>query len=105
MKLGKLISERLIREKKEALATSPNTNITIHCDTEFKAVGDDGTPQLHLTVSMSSTGGKQLSRQIADKEEAEKFEQAIKLELRRSLRKFDKRVEYIINKYKLQAIN
>jgi hypothetical protein len=105
MKLRNLIHERLIKEKKEALATSTNTNITIHCDTEYKAVGDDGTPHLSFTVSMSSTGGKELTRQIADKDEAEKFEQAVKLELRRALRKFDKRVEYIIQKYKLQAIN
>lgn len=105
MKLKPLLQERLIKEKKEALATSTNTNITLHCDTEYKAVGDDGTPQLYITVSMSSTGGKELSKQVGDRDEAQKFEEGVKLELRRALRKFDKRIEFIIQKYKLQAIN
>lgn len=52
---------------------------------------------------MSSTGGKEFFRGVGDSEEAEKISEAIKLELRRALRKFDKRVQMIVDEYHLQT--
>jgi hypothetical protein len=100
MKLKSLIN---INEKKESIATSPSTNITLHYDKGFKNVGEDGRPELSFTISMSSTGGKEFFRGVGDSEEAEKLSEAIKLELRRALRKFDKRVQMIVDEYKLQT--
>lgn len=100
MKLKSLIN---INEKKESIATSPSTNITLHYDKGFKNVGENGTPELSFTISMSSTGGKEFFRGVSDSEEAEKLSEAIKLELRRALRKFDKRVQMIVDEYKLQT--
>ena len=100
MKLKSLIN---INEKKESIATSPTTNITLHYDKGFKNVGENGTPELSFTISMSSTGGKEFFRGVGDSEEAEKLSEAIKLELRRALRKFDKRVQMIVDEYKLQT--
>jgi hypothetical protein len=100
MKLKSLIN---INEKKESIATSPSTNITLHYDKGFKNVGENGTPELSFTISMSSTGGKEFFRGVGDSEEAEKISEAIKLELRRALRKFDKRVQMIVDEYKLQT--
>jgi hypothetical protein len=100
MKLKSLIN---INEKKESIATSPSTNITLHYDKGFKNVGENGTPELSFTISMSSTGGKEFFRGVGDSEEAEKLSEAIKLELRRALRKFDKRVQMIVDEYKLQT--
>lgn len=106
MKLKNLISEAkkpTILEKKEAIATSNNTNITLHYDTDFVNVGTEGTPQFSFTISMSSVGGKTYTRSVSDKEEAAKLEEIIKLELRRALRKFDKRVQYIVEKHNLNT--
>ena len=100
MKLKSLIN---INEKKESIATSPSTNITLHYDKGFKNVGEEGTPELSFTISMSSTGGKEFFRGVGDSEEAEKISEAIKLELRRALRKFDKRVQMIVDEYQLQT--
>lgn len=100
MKLKSLIN---INEKKESIATSPTTNITLHYDKGFKNVGEEGTPELSFTISMSSTGGKEFFRGVGDSEEAEKISEAIKLELRRALRKFDKRVQMIVDEYHLQT--
>lgn len=103
MKLSKLLEKQKLEEKKEAIATSPHTNITLHYDTDFKQVGEEGSPEASFTVSMSSTGGKEFYRRSSDKDEAEKITEAVKLELRRALRKFDKRVLYILQKYKFNA--
>lgn len=90
-------------EKKQAIATSENTNITLHFDDSFKQVGDNGTPELSFVISMSSVGGKEFYREAGDREEAQKMLEAIRMELRRALRKFDKRVGYIADKYKLHT--
>lgn len=106
MKLKSLLTEAKkpsLLEKKEAIATSNNTNITLHYDADFANVGAEGTPQFSFTISMSSVGGKTFMRPVADKEEAAKLEEIIKLELRRALRKFDKRVQYIIDKHNLKS--
>ena len=103
MKLSKLLEKQKLEEKKEAIATSPHTNITLHYDTDFKQVGEEGSPEASFTVSMSSTGGKEFFRSSSDKDEAEKISEAVKLELRRTLRRFDKRVLYILQKYKFKT--
>lgn len=103
MKLSKLLEKQKLNEKKEAIATSPSTNMTLHYDSDFKNVGEEGNPEFSFTISVSSTGGKEFFRGVGDSEESAKLAEGVKLELRRALRKFDKHVQYIINKYKLQA--
>ena len=92
--------KKLLNEKKEAIATSPNTNMTLHYDPQFTEVGEDGKPEFSFDITMSSVGGKEFYRTVADKEEEQKLAEAVKLELRRALRKFDKRVESVLEKYK-----
>lgn len=99
----KLKSLVKLNEKKQAIATSEATNITLHFDDSFKEVGENGSPELSFTISMSSVGGKEYMREAGDKEEAKRMLEAIRLELRRAMRKFDKRVAYIVDKYKLQS--
>jgi hypothetical protein len=101
MKLKTLIN---LREKKEAIATSSTTNITLHFDSGFKEVGEQGTPEGSFVISVSSTGGKEYFRQVGDSEEAAKINEAIKLELRRAMRKFDKHVQYLVDKYNLNTL-
>ena len=105
MKLKKLLEKQRLDEKKEAIASSPSTNMTLHYDPGFKNVGEEGKPEFSFTISISSTGGKEFFRGVADTQESAKIEEGIKLELRRTLRKFDKRIQYIIEKYSLQARN
>lgn len=97
MKLKKLL------EKKEAIATSPSTNMTLHYDSGFESVGQDGTPEFNFTISVSSTGGKEFFRGVADSEESAKMAEGVRLELRRALRRFDKNIQQIIEKYQLQS--
>ena len=52
---------------------------------------------------MSSVGGKEFYRTVADKDEEKKLAEAMKLELRRALRKFDKRVEEVLEKFNAKA--
>jgi hypothetical protein len=111
MKLKNLIDKKhtmesvkqRLEEKKEAIATSPNTNMTLHYDADFKNVGEEGNPEFSFTISISSTGGKEFFRGVGDSEESAKLAEGVKLELRRALRKFDKHVLYILEKYKLQT--
>lgn len=100
MKLKNLIT---LNEKKEAIATAGTINVTLHLDEGFKQVGDGGSPETNLTVSVSSTGGKDFYRPVSDKEESLKINEAVRIELRRALRRFDKHVQYIVDKYKLQS--
>lgn len=102
MKLSKLLEKQKLNEKKEAIASSPNTNMTLHYDSDFQSVGEEGNPEFIFTISISSTGGKEFFRGVADSEESAKLAQGVKLELRRALRKFDKHVQYIIDKYKVK---
>lgn len=90
-------------EKKEAIASSPNTNMTLHYDSDFNEVGESGTAEATFTISVSSTGGKEFFRGVADRNEGEKLTEAAKLELRRAMRKFDKYVQLVLEKYKFQA--
>ena len=94
---------RPLLEKKEAIATSPNTNMTLHYDPQFTEVGEEGKPEFDFTITMSSVGGKEFYRVVADKEEQKKIAEAVKLELRRALRKFDKHVEGILEQYNVKA--
>lgn len=105
MKLKALLSEKrqTLDEKKEAIATSQTTNLTLHYDADFKQVGEEGSPEFDFTISISSTGGKEFFRTVGDKEESLKIEQAVRLELRRALRRFDKHVQHIIEKYQLHS--
>ena len=103
MKLSKLLEKQRLEEKKEAIATSPHTNITLHYDTDFKQVGEEGSPEASFTISMSSTGGKEFFRKAGDRDEAEKITEVVKLELRRALRRFDKRVLLLLQKYKFRT--
>jgi hypothetical protein len=103
MKLKKLLEKQQLEEKKQAIATSPTTNITLHYDSGFSNVGEDGNPEFTFTISMSSTGGKEYFRGVADSEESAKLAEGVRLELRRALRKFDKNVQFIVEKYKLQT--
>jgi|TARA_R100000081_G_C4771839_1_gene146028 hypothetical protein len=95
--------KKLLSEKKEAIATSPNTNMTLHYDPQFSEVGEDGKPEFSFTITMSSVGGKEFYRTVADKDEEKKLAEAMKLELRRALRKFDKRVEEVLEKFNAKA--
>ena len=92
--------KKLLNEKKEAI---PNTNMTLHYDPQFTEVGEDGKPEFSFDITMSSVGGKEFYRTVADKEEEQKLAEAVKLELRRALRKFDKRVEEVLEKYNVKA--
>lgn len=103
MKLSKLLEKQRLEEKKEAIATSPHTNITLHYDSDFKQVGEEGTPEASFTISMSSTGGKEFFRSVSDSDEGAKMAEGVRLELRRALRRFDKRVALIMQKYKLRT--
>jgi len=109
MKLKNLLEQRgpiesrgPLEEKKEALATSPHTNITMHYDHDFKQVGESGHPEASFTISMSSTGGKEFFRAASDSEESAKMSEGIRLELRRAVRRFDKHVAQILQKYSFQ---
>ena len=102
MKLKSLITKRPLEEKKEAIATSNNTNMTLHYDANFKTVGENGKPEFGFTISVSSTGGKDFFRSVEGTNESAKFEEGVRLELRRALRRFDRNLQGIINKYKLQ---
>ncbi len=94
----------ILNEKKEAIATSPNTNMTLHYDPQFSEMGENGKPELNYRISISSTGGKEFNRTVASKEEEQKLAEAVKLELRRALRKFDARVAQINEKYNIKAV-
>ena len=90
-------------EKKEAIASSNATNITLHYDPQFTEIGEDGKPEFSFTVSMSSVGGKDYYRVVANKEEEAKLAEAVRLELRRALRKFDAHVSQVLEKYNIQS--
>jgi|TARA_R110000796_G_scaffold63901_1_gene147786 hypothetical protein len=94
----------ILNEKKEAIATSPNTNMTLHYDPQFNEIGESGKPEFSYTISISSTGGKDFNRVVSGKEEEQKMAEAVKLELRRALRKFDARVALINEKYNIKAV-
>jgi hypothetical protein len=103
MKLKKLLENQKLEEKKQAIATSPNTNMTMHYDSNFANVGEEGKPEFSFTISISSTGGKEFFRGVADSEESAKIAEGVRLELRRALRKFDKHIGLILQKYNVQA--
>ena len=90
-------------EKKEAIASSNATNITLHYDPQFTEIGEEGKPEFSFTISMSSVGGKEYFRTVASKEEEEKLAEAVRLEFRRALRKFDNRVTELLQKYNINA--
>lgn len=90
-------------EKKEAIASSSATNITLHYDSQFAEIGEEGKPEFNFTISMSSVGGKEYFRTVASKEEQAKLAEAVRLELRRALRKFDARVTEVLEKYNIQS--
>ena len=69
MKLKKLLETQRLEEKKQAIATSPNTNMTLHYDSNFKQVGEAGNPEFSFTISISSTGGKDFFRGVGDSED------------------------------------
>ena len=50
-----------------------------------------------------TVGGKDFYRTVADKDEEKKLAEAMKLELRRALRKFDKRIEAVLEKFNAKA--
>lgn len=100
MKLKKLIP---LEEKKEAIATSPATNMTLHYDKGFNEVGETGSPEATFSISISSTGGKEFFRGVSDRSEGDKINEGVRLELRRAMRKFDKHVQFILDKYKYQT--
>lgn len=90
-------------EKKEAIASSSSTNITLHYDPQFTEIGEEGKPEFSFTISMSSVGGKEYYRTVANKDEEAKLAEAVRLELRRALRKFDARVAELLQKYNVNA--
>lgn len=93
---------KTLLEKKEAIATSAATNITLHYDPQFTEIGEQGKPEYSFTISMSSIGGKEYFRTVASKEEEAKLAEAVRLELRRALRRFDARVTEVLEKYNIQ---
>lgn len=102
MKLKKLLESITLLEKKEALSQAPALNITIHFDSDFSEIGAEGKPQLAVTISTSSAGGKELLRTIATSEDADKVVETLKLDIRRLTRKYDKALENIYAKHGLQ---
>ena len=101
--LQEVAVKHALLEKKEAVATSVNTNMTLHCNSDFTELGEEGSPEVVYTLSISSTGGKDFFRGVSDSDESSKLEEAVKNDLRRAIRKFDKHIELILEKYKLQA--
>lgn len=101
--LREIAIKQPLLEKKEAIATSESTNMTLHYNSDFQEVGEGGGSEFAFTISISSTGGKDYYRAVSDSEESDKLAEAARLELRRAVRKFDKYVELIVQKYKLQA--
>ena len=82
-------------EKKEAIATSNNTNMTLHYNPDFT--------EFSFEISVSSTGGKEFFRTVANKDEEKKLADGVKLELRRAMRKMDARIQEILEKYNMEA--
>lgn len=105
MKLKELLAMRdaLLKEKKEAVGEVPLLNLTFHLDHTFHSVGDSGKPELNFTISISSTGGKDFTKLVADDTEKEKFELAVKHEMRKAVARLNKNMEYIVKKYGLHA--
>ena len=102
MKLKSLLEAIALVEKKEALSQAPALNITVHFDSEFAEVGEEGKPQLTVTISTSSAGGKELVRGVASSEDADKIVESLKIDMRRLTRKYDKALEKIYAKHGLQ---
>ena len=100
--IQEVIQANSLLEKKEAIATTENTNMTLHCNSNYTEVSEDGSPQVTISLSISSTGGKDFARSVADGTEADNLEEGIRSDLRRAIRKFDKHVELILQKYKLK---
>lgn len=111
MKLKSLLKKEILNqetqldEKKEVIGDSPALNLSFHLDHKFSNVGESGRPELSFTISVSSTGGKEYIKNVSDKAEKEKFELAVRKEINRAAKRLNKNIEYIINKYKLQARN
>ena len=102
MKLKNLLEAIALVEKKEALSQAPALNITVHFDSEFAEVGEEGKPQLTVTISTSSAGGKELVRGVASSEDGDKIVESLKIDMRRLTRKYDKALEKIYAKHGLQ---
>lgn len=104
MKLKELLAMRdaLLKEKKEAIGEVPLLNLTFHLNHLFHSVGDSGKPELEFTISVSSTGGKEFRRVVADKAEKEKFELAVRQEINKAVARLNKNMKYIVNKYSLK---
>lgn len=109
MKLKNLLKKEILNkeiqldEKKEVIGSSPALNLSFHLDHKFSNVGESGRPELSFTISVSSTGGKEYLKNVSDKAEKEKFELAVRKEINKAASRLNKNIEYIINKYKLQA--
>lgn len=104
MKLKELLSLRdeLLNEKKEAVGEVPLLNLTFHLNHTFSNVGDSGKPELSFVISISSTGGKEFTKIVTDQVEKQKYELAVKRELRKAILRLNKNIKYIVNQYGLQ---
>jgi len=97
-----LNQEGMLDEKKEVIGSSPALNLSFHLDHKFSNVGETGNPELSFTISISSTGGKEYYKVVSDQAEKEKFELAVRKEIRRAARRLNKNMELIVDKYKLK---
>jgi hypothetical protein len=102
MKLKRLLEAITLAEKKEALSQAQALNLTIHFDSDFSEIGEEGKPQLTVTISTSSAGGKELLRTISSPEDADRVIESVKVDVRRLTRKYDQALEKIYAKYNLQ---
>lgn len=102
-RLKKLLETISLLEKKEALVQAPTLNLTLHFDDDFLSVGGEGKPEVTITVSTSSVGGKNLMRTVASEEDALKVTQGVKSDLRRITRKYDAALEKIYKKHGLRT--
>ncbi len=102
MKLKRLLEAITLAEKKEALSQAQALNLTIHFDSDFSEIGEEGKPQLTVTISTSSAGGKELLRTISSSEDADRVIESVKVDVRRLTRKYDQALEKIYAKYNLQ---
>lgn len=104
MKLKELLALRdaMLSEKKEAVGEVPLLNLTFHLNHTFHSVGETGKPELDFTISISSTGGKDFYRVVADEAEKDKFRAAVKHEIQKAVARLNKNMKYIVKKYNLQ---
>lgn len=98
-------SINLTEEKERDQKLIRNLNASIFITSKFrKGSGGSDTPSLQMSISLTPGKAIELKRAAADDVESEKLATAIKFELERLFRAFDKKYDDIIKKYSLSAV-